>query len=333
VTLALLSSMVACGGGAPVSTAHPASPTGGASAREIQASWQSSFDRDHPLAGRIWDCRHRTYVDADAVWQRAEGARVVLLGEKHDNPDHHRLQAAALAAVVAGARRPAVAFEMFDNDRQAAIDQYRTRASAPASGLGEAAGWAAGWPPFATYLPIFAVAFQDRLPIVAANLPQARAHAIVHAGVSALGSDAARLGLDRPFPAALETSLEDELRASHCGALPDAMLGPMAVAQHARDAQMARSLVDSDKGQGAVLIAGAGHVRLDRGVPYYLRQHDPTPSMLSVAFVEVVRGEDDPRAYAKVFGAADLPFDFVWFTPASSDADPCAELKGPRAPR
>jgi hypothetical protein len=88
---------------------------------------------------------------------------------------------------------------------------------------------------------------------------------------------------------------------------------------------MARALIDADNGQGSVLVAGAGHVRVDRGVPYYLRQRKADVSMASVAFVEVVRGADAPSAYAEGFASAELPFDLVWFTPRASDDDPCAE--------
>ena len=135
------------------------------------------------------------------VWQRLRGARIVLLGEKHDNPDHHRLQASALGAMVTAGRHPAVAFEMFDTDQQTAIDQYRARPSAPADGLGKATGWqASGWPSFEAYLPIVEVAFESRLPIVAANFPKKKVHALVHGGVCALGEDAGALGIDRLFP-------------------------------------------------------------------------------------------------------------------------------------
>ena len=318
--MALALSLVGCSRSAPTRAA-PAFEM----PQDVHASWRTAVDRDHPLVGRIWDCRRRTFVDPEMVWQRLRGARMVLLGEKHDNPDHHRLQASALGAIVTAGRHPAVAFEMFDTDQQAAIDQYRARPSAPADGLGKATGWqATGWPSFETYLPIVQVAFESRLPIVAANLPKKKVHAMVHGGPSALGADAGALGIDRPFPADLQASLEKELAASHCGSLPEAVLGPMALAQHARDALMARALIDADVGQGAVLIAGAGHVRQDRGVPYYLRQRKPGLSVTSLAFLEVVRGANEPVSYAEVLGAAELPFDFVWFTPADNDADPCA---------
>jgi uncharacterized iron-regulated protein len=293
-----------------------------------EGGWRAPLDREHPLVGRIWDVRRGAYADADAVWRTLRSARIVLLGEKHDNPDHHRLQAAALRAIVAGGRHPAVAFEMFDRDQQPSIDHDRADPSATAEGLGRATEWAStGWPSFELYLPIVVVAFENRLPIVAANIPSKRVRVLVHEGTRALEPDLLGLELDREFPQALEASLEGELRASHCGQLPDAMIGGMALAQHARDAHMARAALGADHGDGTVVIAGDGHVRLDRGIPYYLQRQKPGISVASIAFVEVAAGKADPRTYAAPLGAADLPFNFVWFTPRADDADPCAQLK------
>ena len=105
------------------------------------------------------------------------------------------------------------------------------------------------------------------------------------------------------------------------------MIAPMALAQHARDAQMAKSMTDAASPQGVVLIAGAGHVRVDRGVPFYLAQGGRDARVISIALIEVETGETSPPSYARQFGAASLPFDFVWFTPRKSDEDPCARFK------
>jgi uncharacterized iron-regulated protein len=144
---------------------------------------------------------------------------------------------------------------------------------------------------------------------------------LVKQGTAALPPERLReLRLDSAFPAPLDASLLDELRASHCGQLPENLLAPMALAQHARDAQMAIVLGRAGAQAGAVLISGGGHARLDRGVPYYLALEAPGASVTSLVFREVSHGETDPRAYA----AEEGPFDYVWFTPRASDEDPCA---------
>jgi uncharacterized iron-regulated protein len=78
---------------------------------------------------------------------------------------------------------------------------------------------------------------------------------------------------------------------------------------------------------GAVLIAGAGHVRRDRGVPVHLARQVPDATIASVAFVEVDAAASKPGDYAARFGTETLPFDYVWFTPKADDDDPCAKLK------
>lgn len=322
--------LVACAGprlattpSASPSTAPPstAAPVAGAE------RWLTKLDVDNALVGKVWDVKAGAFVQASAAMARLAAARFVLLGERHDNPDHHRLQARVVEQLVAAGRRPAVVFEMLEISQQAALDEYLKRPDASASGLGAALGWErTSWPPYAEYQPIFAVAFADKLGIFAGNVAQADAKALVKQGTAALQPERVQeLRLETPLPAALEASLADELRASHCGQLPEKYLGPMALAQHARDAQMAKVLATAGAQDGAVLIAGGGHARRDRGVPYYLTLDAPGATVASLVFREVAHGDTDPKAYVTEEG----PFDYVWFTPRGSDEDPCAGFKAP----
>jgi uncharacterized iron-regulated protein len=295
--------------------------------RPVDEGWLTKLDRDHALVGKIWDVEAAAFVDAGVLVEKLARARFVLLGERHDNPDHHRLQARIVEKLVQAGRRPAVVLEMLDVSQQSLVDQYRARPDASAAGFGAALAWErTSWPPFAEYQPIFVVAFAHKLPIFAGNLPNADAKALVKQGLGALSAErVAQLGLAAPFPAPLETALLDELRASHCGQLPETLLAPMALAQHARDAQMAKVLATAAVSDSAVLIAGGGHARLDRGVPYYLASLMPGATVANVVFREVRHGDAQPQQYA----AEEGPFDFVWFTPRGSDEDPCAAFHGP----
>lgn len=262
------------------------------------------------------------FVAQAALFSRLAAADFLLLGERHDNPDHHRLQGQVVAALVKAGRRPAVVLEMLDLTQQGVIDEYRARSDATAAGFGAALAWEeTSWPPFEDYRPIFDAAFAAKLGIVAGNVAQADAKALAKQGVVALPPERVKeLRLDQVFPEPLEAKLVDELRASHCGQLPEKLLGPIALAQHARDAQMARVLARAGAKAGAVLIAGGGHARLDRGVPYYLALDAPGKSIVSLVFSEVRHGETDPHAYVTDEG----PFDYLWFTPRGTDEDHCA---------
>ncbi len=318
-------------------TGQHAQPSGG--------PWTSAIGREHPLVGRIWSPVDARYLDRAELEAKLADARFVLLGEQHDNPDHHRLQAELLASLVARGRRPAVVFELVDADDQAKLDAARAEAPKDPDAIDRAAPWdPRGWP-FALYRPIVATAVDAGLPVIAGNYPRARIKALFSPhGASPHGptigeAELETLGVSKPLPEEHVRALEAELVASHCGHPVGPMLPAFVLAQRLRDAQMAERLASAaaarGKDDGAVLIAGAGHTRRDRGVPVYLAERASSASVASVAsvaFVEVRAGRDAPADYAARYhpdAAAEraLPFDAVWFTPTFDDQDPCASMK------
>ena len=292
------------------------------------APWLSSFNREHPLVGRIWDVAARRFIDENTVVTRLTEARHALLGEKHDNPDHHVLQARMIRALLGAGRRPVVAFEMFTPSQAGALSRYLEAHPREAAAIGEAVNWkASGWPAWAMYEPIAQTALDAGLTIVPANLDDDRVRAVSRQGVAAL--DAAfvrRHGLDQPLPADIRETMDEEIRDSHCGHAPVDRVGAMIGVQRARDARMAEALLTAPGNDGAVLIAGDGHVRNDYGVPMYVRRIDPAARTVSIAFVEVHAKHTDVESYAERFGGR-LPFDHVWFTPAVDDEDPCEKFR------
>jgi uncharacterized iron-regulated protein len=293
--------------------------------------WRAPLEREHPLAGRIWDVKAGRLVDSAAVTRRLVAARYVLLGEKHDNPDHHQIQAALLRALLASGRRPAVAFEMLTADQEPALARHLASAPRDAAGVADAVNWKrSGWPDFALYQPIVEAALEAGVPVVAANLGNATIRSVARGEPNAVPADlAARYALDRPLAPAAQARLTAEIRDAHCGHLPAARVESMVLAQRARDATLADSLVRADA-DGGVLIAGVGHARADHGVPLYLALRAPGAPVVVVAPLEVREGATQPEDYAANFDGA-LPFDFVWFTPRMDYKDPCAAFPGPRA--
>lgn len=298
----------------------PASAPAASASQPTQ--WRSKLLLDHPLVGRVWDTKSRRMIDPREVESAATAASFVLLGEKHDNPDHHALQARILQAMIDRGRRPAVGFEMIETGKQEAVNQaMKTRPRQPGE-IAAAVGWdESGWPPFDEYRPVFEAATNAGLPIIAANLPAVQVRLIVKHGPGAMPAGRFQeLGLDEPLPADLHDALADEIREGHCRMLPEKLIERMVLAQRARDAAMAERLVMGSGNAGAVLIAGGGHVRSDRAVPRYLARSSPGTRVLSVAFVEVSPGVTDPAAY-------DTGADLLWFTPRWGDDDPCETMK------
>ena len=292
------------------------------------SSWQSAVSREHRLVGRIWQVTTRRFIDEGVLAARLMEARYVLLGEKHDNADQHALQARMIRALTAAGRRPTVALEMLTPSQAGALARHLAVHPREAAGICEAVNWnAAGWPAWALYEPIAQAALDAGLPIVAANLDDERVRAVGRQGVAALDATFVRRhGLDQPLAADVREALAEEIRDSHCGHAPEGRVAAMIGVQRARDAQMAEALLTAPGSDGAVLIAGAGHVRNDYGVPVYVRRADPGPQTVSVAFIEVDAKRMDVEDYRERFGGR-LPFDYVWFTPAVDDEDACEKFR------
>jgi len=281
----------------------------------------ASLPGTHPLAGRIWQPAQARFVTPAEAAAQLAAARVVSLGETHDNPDHHALQAWAVRGLARPGLAPSLAFEMIDRDQQPALDA----ALPDLDHLGTALAWEQrGWPDWRLYQPIAAAALEAGGRLAAANLPADATRALARG--TAPADLLQRLGLDQPLPADAAADLAEEIRASHCGLMPEAAIPGMVRVQRARDASLAETLRDlaaSTPGP-VVLIAGSGHARTDRGAPRRLHALAPEVTQIALGFVEVEDGVTDPAAYAARFHAERLPFDLVWFTPRAEREDPCA---------
>ena len=290
--------------------------------------WSSALARAHPLVGYALSVEDERWVGRAEIDAALAKADFVLLGETHDNVDHHRLQAAFLRSALAGGRRPAVAFEMLDTSQAEPLARALAATPVTAEAIAEAVAWKrSGWPDFAAYRPIFDVALGAELDLLAANLPRKVAREAVRQGVEPLPAEVreALAQAGEPSPAEL-TAWAREMEESHCQEVEETLLRGLVLAQRARDAQMALRVAGAG-GQGAVLITGDGHARTDRGVPAWLARVRPGASRLSIGLVEADAELRWPREYAGAYGEGGFPFDFVVFTARAEREDPCEQLR------
>lgn len=311
----------------------PIAVSGGAQSAQWPGEWVSPAERDHPLAGRIYDVKAGAFISPTDYIAALSKATHVLLGEIHDNGDHHRLQGWVVSRLGGGAR--AVVFEQFRADQQsilngfmAGLDAAGETTAAQVEKLFLATGWArSGWPEKGLYAPLMAAVVSARMAMLAGNPPRQRVMEVARQGLDAISADArGRLLLDRELGAALDEALLEELEASHCGLMPKSAFGNMAKAQRFRDGYMARVMADAAIGeQKSVLIAGNGHVRRDRGVPWYLARMAKAEDGGGIAVVGHV--EVDPgRSRAADYSVAGT-YDYIVFTPVAARKDPCEKMR------
>ena len=144
---------------------------------------------------RVYDTVRGAFTDFETMLADLARADAIILGEQHDDPNTHRLEAAVLEGL-ARRRIPVVlSLEMFERDVQPALDAYLA-GTVPEE---EFLKGARPWPRYATdYRALVEIARAQKWPVVAANVPRRIAAEVAKSGRPAI--DALVSG-DRPLAA------------------------------------------------------------------------------------------------------------------------------------
>ncbi len=292
--------------------------------------WRAQLLRDHPLAGRIFDAAAGAEITRPTLEERLRRAKIAILGEVHDNPDHHRIQARLLAAFANGRERPpAVVFEMIPTDMQKRLDMILKLPEVSADMVFDAVRWDdSGWPSRDLYRPLMEEVVRLRAPVIAAGLRRERIRPVSRDGLDAALTKEEQAAMQlAPLPPALMNALTREIVKSHCDMIPEEVARRMTAVQRLRDALLAKGVRDGYRRQGgAVLITGDGHARKDRAVPFYLKRHGDVPAPLVVWQAEARK---EAKTLADVMPKDAPPAevaDVVIVTPRAKRKDPCEQF-------
>lgn len=260
-------------------------------------------------SAQIIDMRTGLAVDEPVLLQLLRQQDIVLLGELHDNGQHHAVRGAFIAQLA----RPNTTVIAEHLPRSAWVRPLGdTRSSLEAVGF-DANAW--GWP---LYEPLFGSILGHSLSLRGGNLAKGDSKKLVKQGDTALSATVAQAIKRAPLSATATSQLEQDLIQGHCGKLPARYLAPMQLVQRATDASMAEALLAF---QPSVLVAGNGHVRKDYGVPQVLLALAPQLKVMSVGFEE--RGSDPALLLESRSGR----YDFIWITDSVERDDPCEHLQ------
>lgn len=235
----------------------------------------------------------RTAPDTREVMTRIDARRVVLLGENHDQADHHRWQLHMIAALQARQPDLVLGFEMFPRRVQQALDDWTAGRLTEEQFLA-ASHWSEVWgmdPKL--YMPLFDFARMHRIRMVALNVDRALIRRTGSEGWASIQPDQ-REGIGDPAPATpayLDTLYESFVlhrqrdRAADSGA--DAADAAKPSAQDMRDPEFLHFVesmqvwdramaegIAAQLRQGAPMVVGimgSGHLRNGFGVPHQLR--------------------------------------------------------------
>ncbi len=253
--------------------------------------------RQQPLPGRIFDGQH--WISEAEALSRLQSAERIILGERHDNPDHHALQQQLVQQLGEAGWLKQLSLEMLHTGFQRDLEQLDR---SQIDQVEEKLKWAERNPrwPWAFYGPIIQTALSADAGIHSANIPREQLMALYQQPGEIAWPDST-----------MRAPITQQLIESHCGQLAGSGLEGMLAIQSLRDLTMARSLAP----EGSLLLAGAFHARLDVGVPRYLQPE----GLMSVGFVELAAG----TSLEELIKREAPRYDLIWITPAMVRPDPC----------
>ncbi len=226
----------------------------------------------HPLCGQIHvidkaalardaSCGGDPLISLTTDWLGARLSGVVIVGETHDNPLHHELQADLLRSdpVPVADDKAGVVFEQFRSDQQPVFDKIAAEPTPPTlEEFKRVTNWEkSGWQQY-KYDPLLQAAIDLRLPLYAGDVPREAIMKVAKEGPEALPADErARLKLDTPLGAKLDEASLIEIEENHCGLMPKEALKPMAFAQRYRDAHLADATLKAVGKHGSAILITA----------------------------------------------------------------------------
>lgn len=229
---------------------------------------------------------------ADVV-MAAKPYNFLLIGESHDNANHHKMQAEIIAALAASGRTVLVGFEMFTRPNQPNLNGW-TLGWWTEEEFIQRSNWKTEWGfDYALYRPIFETVKQYKLPMIALNAPRDWVRAVGRGGPGALTPEQ-----QAQFPPI------DVTNKNHRAVINSMMGGhPMTgtsgenmyAAQVLWDTAMADSALKAWRGRGGkandivVILAGSGHVMYGQAINYRIRQQSNRSSLSVVGIEEADR--------------------------------------------
>jgi uncharacterized iron-regulated protein len=244
---------------------------------------------------------------ADAL----DGADVLIIGETHDDPVAHLLEAEMLrraderyAQAQPKKRAVALSMEMFERDVQTPLDEYLAGLITERNFLLSSRPW----PNYSTdYRPLVEYAREHRLPVIAANAPAryvSRVSANGPDSLNVLSKEAKAWLPPLPFPPAsadyaakfnsfMQSAMGGPQAATPSAANPHAQANPhgsmhLLDAQDLRDASMADAIADflkHNKDALVVQVNGTFHSEERMGVPEQIKHYRPKARVVVVTIL------------------------------------------------
>jgi uncharacterized iron-regulated protein len=224
-----------------------------------------------------------TLSDLESLIPRLAERRVVLVGETHDRLDHHLAQLEVIRGLHAIHPRLAIGMEMFQQPFQRHLDDYVAGELSETELLRKTEYYQRWRFDFRLYQPILRYARENRLPLVALNLPAELTRKVGREGIDGL-SDEERAKIpqeidrsDSAYEGRLREIFEQHPKRSNGDF--ERFLAVQLLWDEGMAERAARFL-ESHPDHAMVILAGSGHIAHRSGIPRRLVRRIPVSTAI-----------------------------------------------------
>ncbi len=275
---------------------------------------------EKPEAGDIYHLPTGVLLTREGAMEMISGARLVCVGETHDNIHAHRVELIVIREMFR--RFPgkvAIGMEMFREPQQEALDRW-TKGELSEIQFLKAVKWYENWgSDFGYYREILEFAKENGIDVVALNPPKEVQEEVSRGGPEdGAGDRKAELpGNGEPDPYQREA-----MKAVYGSHLPTGgMFESFFRVQMLWEETMADRIVGylkSPRGEGKkmVTVTGGWHVRYGFGLPKKVIRRLPLPYVIvQPVEIEIPEDKQDRMMDVDLPEIPLLPFDFAWYVP------------------
>lgn len=259
-------------------------------------------------------------ISFDGMMDMVSGARLVCIGETHDNIHAHRVELLVIRELAG--RFPgkiAIGMEMFREPQQDALDRW-TKGELSELEFLKASKWHQNWgSDFGYYRDILDFARDNRIDVIALNPPKDLEREVSRTGLDNVPAD---LATKLPVAAPPDPYQRAMMKAVYGAHLPsEGAFESFFRVQMLWEESMASRIVDylrSPRGAGKrmVTLTGGWHVRYGFGVPKKAIRRMPMPYVIVLPEeIEIPAEKADQQMDVDLPEIPLIPGDFAWMVP------------------
>jgi len=308
------------------------------------ATKERSVMRQDPLINKIISTRTVESVSFNTLIKDIGNYDVIYLSEKHNNPEHHKIQQRIIQNLINSGKNPSIGFEFFSMEHtpdllnftdSGKVEHAKKTEEIIEADLRKKLGWdTQSDEMWKYYFDILAIAKKERLKIAGIDIAPSLKKRITRKGIDNLSPiEKEMIFATEPPDESYKDYMYSILKAVHCGMGSEKMQSKLYDTWVARNDKMALSITQLVKhGSGpVVIIIGRGHTEYGLGVINRVENIDNNITQVNIDLQEISVNPSELSQYIQPLELQGYkpvpPADYLWFTQRVSYKDPCREFE------